>query len=86
MSDKESNLRIAESITFVYANGGDRWLDENSPLKLAVSSCLLYVAYTISVGGDFMSGRFFAMPFLVSVVVALNAAKGLEQKGHPTHD
>ena len=29
---------IAESITFVYADGGDRWLDENAPLKLAWSA------------------------------------------------
>lgn len=29
---------IAESITFVYADGGDRWLDENSPMKLAWSA------------------------------------------------
>ncbi len=29
---------MAESITFVYADGGDRWLDENSPMKLAWSA------------------------------------------------
>src|SRR6185295_7943900 len=29
----------------------------------------LYVIYTVSVGGDFMSGRFFAMPFLVATIV-----------------
>src|SRR6185369_2289299 len=31
--------------------------------RRATLSALLYVAYTIAVGGDFMSGRFFAMPF-----------------------
>lgn len=35
----------------------------------AAWSAAIYVAYTISVGGDFMSGRFFAMPFLVAVMV-----------------
>jgi arabinofuranosyltransferase len=35
----------------------------------AAWSAALYVAYTVSVGGDFMSGRFFAMPFLVAVMV-----------------
>lgn len=29
---------IAESVTFTYANGGDRWLDENAPMKLAWSA------------------------------------------------
>jgi nucleoside-diphosphate-sugar epimerase len=29
---------IAESVTFVYAGGGERWLDETSPLKLAWSA------------------------------------------------
>lgn len=38
-------------------------------LKAASASALLYVLYTISVGGDFMSGRFFAMPFMVSVLM-----------------
>jgi len=36
--------------------------------RRATLSALLYVAYTIAVGGDFMSGRFFAMPFLVAAV------------------
>ena len=34
-------------------------------------SALLYVVYTVSVGGDFMSGRFFAMPFLVAVIALI---------------
>ena len=38
------------------------------PIRLAAFSSLLYVAYTVWVGGDFMSGRFFAMPFLVAIV------------------
>ena len=37
--------------------------------RRAALSAALYVLYTISVGGDFMSGRFFAMPFLVAVMV-----------------
>ena len=37
------------------------------PTRRAALSALLYVAYTVAVGGDFMSGRFFAMPFLVAV-------------------
>ncbi len=34
---------------------------------VAALSAALYVAYTVWVGGDFMGGRFFAMPFLVAV-------------------
>ena len=37
--------------------------------RRAALSAALYVVYTISIGGDFMSGRFFAMPFLVAVMV-----------------
>ena len=39
------------------------------PEVAAAASALLYVLYTISVGGDFMSGRFFAMPLLVCAIV-----------------
>jgi arabinofuranosyltransferase len=41
----------------------------SGPRRRAALSALLYVLYTVSVGGDFMSGRFFAMPFLVAVMV-----------------
>lgn len=37
-------------------------------LRAAASACL-YVLYTVYVGGDFMSGRFFTLPFLVSTAV-----------------
>lgn len=37
--------------------------------RRAALSAVLYVIYTVSIGGDFMSGRFFAMPFLVSVLI-----------------
>jgi len=36
--------------------------------RRATLSALLYVVYTILIGGDFMSGRFFAMPFLIATV------------------
>ncbi|MQA30323.1 MAG: hypothetical protein GEU82_10865 [Luteitalea sp.] len=39
--------------------------------RRAVASAVLYVAYTVSVGGDFMSGRFFTMPFLVAAMVVV---------------
>ena len=40
-------------------------------LRLSAASAILYVAYTLSVGGDFMSGRFFSQPFLVCVVALM---------------
>ena len=39
------------------------------PALAGAASAVLYVLYTVSVGGDFMSGRFFAMPFLVSALL-----------------
>lgn len=40
-------------------------------IRLSIAAALLYVAYTVSVGGDFMSGRFFAMPFLVATIAIM---------------
>src|SRR5262249_4672184 len=37
-------------------------------MRRGAISAFLYVAYTVSSGGDFMGGRFFAMPFLVAVI------------------
>jgi arabinofuranosyltransferase len=43
----------------------------NAAVRVSAASALLYVLYTVSIGGDFMSGRFFAMPFLVAVITML---------------
>lgn len=48
------------------------------PVQLGAASCLLYVAFTVSVGGDFMSGRFFAAPFLIAVMLLIEATRGLQ--------
>jgi arabinofuranosyltransferase len=40
----------------------------DGPVRRAAGSAALYVAYTVSVGGDFMSGRFFALPLLMAVM------------------
>jgi len=39
--------------------------------RRAAASAALYVVYTLSVGGDFMSGRFFALPFLLATMVVI---------------
>jgi arabinofuranosyltransferase len=41
------------------------------PARHAALSAALYVAFVVWVGGDFMSGRFFAAPFLVSAMVVV---------------
>jgi arabinofuranosyltransferase len=51
---------IALAVLFAWRTSG--------PIRRAAASAALYVAYTVWVGGDFMSGRFFAMPFLIAVV------------------
>ena len=48
------------------------------PEIAAAVSALLYVLYTISVGGDFMSGRFFAMPLLVCAIVLVRMVQRRE--------
>lgn len=49
-------------------------------MRLSVASALLYVAYTVSVGGDFMSGRFFAMPFLIAVIAVARVLQAREYR------
>jgi arabinofuranosyltransferase len=36
-----------------------------------VAGALLYLAYVLYIGGDFMSGRFFAAPLLIAVIVLI---------------
>ena len=45
--------------------------------RRAAISAALYVIYTVSVGGDFMSGRFFATPFLVAAMTVAPEAASL---------
>ena len=52
-------------------------LRSQTPVRLAAAGAAAYVAYTISVGGDFMSGRFFAMPFLVAVTTVVHACRNM---------
>jgi arabinofuranosyltransferase len=48
------------------------------PEIAAAASAFLYVLYTISVGGDFMSGRFFAMPLFVCAIVLVRTIERRE--------
>jgi arabinofuranosyltransferase len=42
-------------------------------LALPIAGVLLYLVYVVRIGGDFMLGRFFAAPLLVSVAVLARA-------------
>ena len=56
-------------------------LSASAAARCAALATLFYVAYTISVGGDFMSGRFFAIPFLVAVLTIVEIARGIRLEG-----
>lgn len=45
-------------------------LERSTRLRVMAGAVLLQVAYVIWVGGDFMSGRFFSLPFFVSLFIA----------------
>lgn len=52
------------------ASGLAAGLVVRTPARLAaVAGIVLHLAYTVKVGGDFMSGRFFASPFLLAVML-----------------
>lgn len=40
-------------------------------IRLTAIGILLYLLYILSIGGDYMSGRFFSMPFTVAVIILL---------------
>ncbi|MEO8799540.1 MAG: hypothetical protein ABI551_16730 [Polyangiaceae bacterium] len=46
-------------------------LDGWKVCALTMAGALLYLAYTLRIGGDYMSGRFFTMPYLVATLVAV---------------
>ncbi len=39
------------------------------PLWLAAAGMLLYLVYIVYIGGDYMSGRFFSVPLILSVLI-----------------
>jgi hypothetical protein len=45
-----------------------------------VAGCLLYLLYLVSIGGDFMSGRFLSAPLLAAVAVLISLPYDVEGK------
>jgi arabinofuranosyltransferase len=68
--DPSSLLAIAAAL-FVLAMG--RWR-KLLPLGVGIA---LYLIYIVSIGGDFMAGRFFALPMLASALVLAYGARDL---------
>lgn len=47
--------------------------------RLLAAGAALYLAYTVKVGGDFMSGRFLAAPLLLALLAGAPAAAGVRR-------
>ena len=45
------------------------WMSRNAAHKTILAGVLLYLLYTIYIGGDFMSGRYFSTPLLICVTL-----------------
>ena len=56
-------------VTAVAAGGGAERRTERSAGRALAAGIALYLVYIASIGGDFMSGRFFAVPFFAAVLV-----------------
>lgn len=51
-------------------------LRRNIPSRMCGASILLYMLYITGIGGDFMLGRFYAVPFYLSLLIISEAAVG----------
>jgi arabinofuranosyltransferase len=71
-----NSLNLDPITLFVIALAGISVVIEKSPKVLAVySGVILYLLYIVYVGGDFMTGRFLAAPFLLSIVLLVRSEK-----------
>ena len=59
---------IVSCALVVFKTKDKKWL-------VAYTGVILYLVYIIKIGGDFMSGRFLAAPFCLSVVILTNRAQ-----------
>jgi arabinofuranosyltransferase len=71
-----TNALAWDPLTFLTVLAGTAlafWKGESRARALA-SGVALYLLYILSIGGDFMSGRFFAAPLLVCVILLMRLA------------
>ncbi len=64
---------IGISLVFSFAQGKARE-------KLIASGMILYLAYVLYIGGDFMSGRFFSAPYFAAALLLLRFFEGMDIK------
>jgi len=55
-------------------------IDARVRFAAAASSVLLFVAYVVHAGGDYMEGRFFSTPFIVAVVLLAESVLAMQQQ------
>jgi arabinofuranosyltransferase len=55
-------------------------IDTRVRFAAAASSVLLFVAYVVHAGGDYMEGRFFSTPFIVAVVLLAESVLAMHQQ------
>jgi arabinofuranosyltransferase len=71
-----SSLRFDPiTLSAVAAAAGVAWAVRDTRQRLLALGACLYVGYTIWVGGDFMAGRFFALPYLTSALILVHLPK-----------
>ena len=71
--DPISLIIIAASLSLSVESGNIR-------LRLLALGIGLYLLYTLSIGGDFMSGRFFSVAVLVSVMLLMRLLEGAKPR------
>jgi len=66
----QNSLRM-DPITLltIFTVSGVGLLNKNKQHKLIIAGVLIYLLYTIYIGGDFMSGRYFSTPLLACVAL-----------------
>ena len=54
---------------------------QRKPKQISLAlGIVLYLGYILNIGGDFMSGRFFSAPFLLSLALISEFAKDMERE------
>jgi arabinofuranosyltransferase len=63
------------TIATIVAAVGICWTTGTRMARVTIAGAAAYVLYTVWVGGDFMAGRFFSLPFLMSTLLLARAPK-----------
>lgn len=77
---QDSLLRDPVTLPLIFLGVVVASLSRISTQRLTALGIVLYLAYVCRIGGDFMSGRFFAVPFLASAILLLYSYKSYWNK------